>query len=94
MKGVDALQDLKKKLLEFGTEIQDNQGWFLVTSHGIWNMSFGEIYLNNFPINTLDQAAELAKFRQQQVKPDLKKRSVKKISSSRNRNLTPETSSD
>lgn len=89
MKGVDTLQDLKKKLLDFGTEVLDSQGWFLVTPHGVWGMSFGVVYLNNFPIVTLDQAEELAQYRpepQPEITETAKKRSRKKISSSRNRN--------
>jgi hypothetical protein len=91
MQGVHSLQDLKRKLIDFGTEVLENQGWYLITPHGVWGMSLGSIYLNNHKIDNLDQARELAKFKIDPPKPEAKKvktkttkiRSKKKISKSK-----------
>jgi len=58
MLGVHCLQDLKKKLRELGIEVKESHGWYLITPQGSWGMSLGELYLNDFPIQSLANLEE------------------------------------
>jgi hypothetical protein len=61
MKAVNCLQDLKAQLIDTGFEIKESLGWYLITTHGQWTMSLGDVYLNGAIIHKLTDAVVLKK---------------------------------
>lgn len=73
MQGIGSLQDLKKKLLEAGFEVQSH-GWYLNTVHGCWTMVHGVVFINDNPIKTISDAKVIKK----KVKKEKKSTKAKK----------------
>lgn len=61
MKAVNCLQDLKAQLVNDGFEIEESEGWFLITAHGRWTMAHNEVYLNGTVIQKLSDAVVIKK---------------------------------
>lgn len=60
MQSIHCLSDLKKKLNDFGVEVLESHGWYLITSQGKWTMCSDQVYLNDVIITDLKQMSALA----------------------------------
>jgi len=82
MIGINCLQDLKSRLISAGFEIKDSQGWYILTVHGRWTMSFGEVYLDSIIVKNINDAPipkkKLVEKKIKEAVADKKKPKIKK----------------